>query len=127
MLNISSYNAILFTDKGEIISQTKARAIVIYSSEQDIVPFAEELLRRNISGKTWIASSPWAASPLISVPRYTDTLYGTIGVAWKRGMIPGLQGFLKKLKPILPKKNIKKKELFLSSSNRKLNSNHEVS
>ncbi|XP_042314466.1 vomeronasal type-2 receptor 1-like [Sceloporus undulatus] len=83
----------------DIVKNTNATVIVVYSSDIDFHPLMEELIISNISAKTWIASEAWVTSDLIARPEYFPLLGGTIGFAIKRGEIPGLKEFLLDLHP----------------------------
>uniref|UniRef100_A0A8C4PWC4 Vomeronasal 2, receptor 1 n=1 Tax=Eptatretus burgeri TaxID=7764 RepID=A0A8C4PWC4_EPTBU len=75
------------------------RIILIYCGEPDLVPFAQEIKRRNITGKTWLATQPWVTSPLLSTQHYSHIFEGNIGFAQRRGHIPGFKDFLTDFKP----------------------------
>ncbi|XP_061493103.1 vomeronasal type-2 receptor 1-like isoform X2 [Rhineura floridana] len=83
----------------EIVHDTNATVIVVYSSDIDFHPLLEELMISNISSKTWIASEAWVTSALIARPEYFPLLGGAIGFGVKRGEIPGLKEFLLDVRP----------------------------
>uniref|UniRef100_A0A2K6K6E1 Extracellular calcium-sensing receptor n=2 Tax=Rhinopithecus TaxID=542827 RepID=A0A2K6K6E1_RHIBE len=83
----------------EVIQNSTAKVIVVFSSGPDLEPLIKEIVRRNITGKIWLASEAWASSSLIAMPEYFHVVGGTIGFALKAGQIPGFREFLKKVHP----------------------------
>ncbi|EHB03463.1 Extracellular calcium-sensing receptor [Heterocephalus glaber] len=83
----------------EVIQNSKAKVIVVFSSGPDLEPLIKEIVRRNITGKIWLASEAWASSSLIAMPEYFHVVGGTIGFALKAGKIPGFREFLQKVHP----------------------------
>eukprot|EP00064_Thunnus_orientalis_P019885 superscaffoldBa00005182_g20015 len=60
-----------------------------------------EVVRQNVTGLQWIASEAWTAAALLQTPRLMPYLSGTLGIAIRRGEIPGLRDFLLKIHPDL--------------------------
>ncbi|KAM5281551.1 extracellular calcium-sensing receptor [Ctenodactylus gundi] len=83
----------------EVIQNSTAKVIVVFSSGPDLEPLIKEIVRRNITGRIWLASEAWASSSLIAVPEYFHVVGGTIGFALKAGEIPGFRDFLQKVHP----------------------------
>ncbi|NXQ27804.1 CASR protein, partial [Alaudala cheleensis] len=83
----------------EVIQNSTARVIVVFSSGPDLEPLIREIVRRNITGKIWLASEAWASSSLIAMPEFFRVIGSTIGFALKAGQIPGFREFLKKVHP----------------------------
>uniref|UniRef100_A0A2K6F6K3 Extracellular calcium-sensing receptor n=1 Tax=Propithecus coquereli TaxID=379532 RepID=A0A2K6F6K3_PROCO len=83
----------------EVIQNSTAKVIVVFSSGPDLEPLIKEIVRRNITGRIWLASEAWASSSLIAMPEYFHVVGGTIGFALKAGQIPGFREFLKKVHP----------------------------
>lgn len=52
----------------QIVVQSTAKIIVVFSSDVDLSPFMGELLRHNVTGRTWIASEAWVTSALLLQP-----------------------------------------------------------
>ncbi|XP_075434017.1 extracellular calcium-sensing receptor-like [Ascaphus truei] len=77
-----------------VIATSNANIIVVFSSDLYFIPVVEELLRRNVTGKSWVASESWSTSALLSKEQYWGILRGTIGFALHSGQIPGLIEFL---------------------------------
>uniref|UniRef100_A0A8C4QM07 Vomeronasal 2, receptor 1 n=1 Tax=Eptatretus burgeri TaxID=7764 RepID=A0A8C4QM07_EPTBU len=90
---------LLIQNLGRIVQRTKANTILLYTNEPDLFPFVEEIIMRNITDKTWLATHPWVSSPILGKKRYAEIFQGSIGFILRRGIVPGLQEFLKSLKP----------------------------
>lgn len=48
--------------------QSTAKIIVVFSSDVDLSPLVTELLRHNVTNRTWIASEAWVTSALLLKP-----------------------------------------------------------
>uniref|UniRef100_A0A672YP83 Vomeronasal 2, receptor 1 n=1 Tax=Sphaeramia orbicularis TaxID=375764 RepID=A0A672YP83_9TELE len=75
----------------ETVVESTAKIIVVFSSDVDLSPLVLELLRHNVTNRTWIASEAWVTSALINQP-------GVI-LYTSRADIPGLQQHLLDLDP----------------------------
>ncbi|KAG8542058.1 hypothetical protein GDO81_027568 [Engystomops pustulosus] len=82
-----------------VVKDSTATAVVIFSTDIDLVYLLDEMLRQNVTGKVWIASEAWATSAFLSVSKYSRLLYGTIGFALHSGSMPGFGGFLNRINP----------------------------
>ncbi|TNN01638.1 hypothetical protein fugu_011020 [Takifugu bimaculatus] len=83
----------------QTLVKSTAKIIVVFSSDVDLSPLVTELLRHNITNRTWIASEAWVTSALMLKPGASLLLGGTLGFAVKRASIPGLQRYLLDLDP----------------------------
>ncbi|KAM8904378.1 vomeronasal type-2 receptor 1 [Spinachia spinachia] len=83
----------------ETVAQATSRIIVVFSSDVDLSPLVLELLRHNVTNRTWIASEAWVTSALINQPAVNSVLGGTLGFGVKRAEIPGLQRHLLDVDP----------------------------
>ncbi|XP_062860435.1 vomeronasal type-2 receptor 1 [Trichomycterus rosablanca] len=82
------------------IIDSTAKIIVVFSSDVDLSPLVEELLRNNVTNRTWIASENWVTSALIArQPDVMSVLGGAIGFAVPRAHVPGLQEYLLNIDP----------------------------
>ncbi|XP_075131811.1 extracellular calcium-sensing receptor-like [Leptodactylus fuscus] len=90
----------------KVIANSSASAVVVFSSGSNLLPVVEELLRRNITGKIWIASESWSTSGLVSKEKYWGVLQGTIGFALNSGQIPEFKEFLIASNPLKSQDNI---------------------
>uniref|UniRef100_A0A8C4Q5Z2 G-protein coupled receptors family 3 profile domain-containing protein n=1 Tax=Eptatretus burgeri TaxID=7764 RepID=A0A8C4Q5Z2_EPTBU len=89
----------------EIVQMTKAKVILLYTNDIDLIPFVEEALHQNVTGKIWISSEGWATSPVLSTPQYAHILHGSMGFALRSGSVPGLSDMLMSLQPKITQKN----------------------
>ena len=58
-----------------------------------------------MTGLQWIASEAWTAATVLQTPELMPYLAGTLGIAIRRGEIPGLREFLLKIRPDLHHNN----------------------
>lgn len=52
----------------ETVVKATAKIIVVFSSDVDFSPLISELLRHNVTNRTWIASEAWVTSALVLKP-----------------------------------------------------------
>uniref|UniRef100_A0A8C5HZW8 Vomeronasal type-2 receptor 1-like n=1 Tax=Gouania willdenowi TaxID=441366 RepID=A0A8C5HZW8_GOUWI len=83
----------------QTVVESTAKIIVVFSSDVDLSPLITELLRHNVTNRTWIASEAWVTSALINQPGVYPVLAGTLGFGVKRADIPGLRRHLLELDP----------------------------
>ncbi|XP_078524855.1 extracellular calcium-sensing receptor-like [Lissotriton helveticus] len=101
----------------KVISRTSANAIILFSSDNLLIPLMDELVRQNMTGKTWIASEAWSTSPLLSVERYSGILSGSIGFAIHSGAIPGFKEHFTSIHPSMSPEDIFMKEFWENNFN----------
>ncbi|XP_069053819.1 extracellular calcium-sensing receptor-like [Lepisosteus oculatus] len=89
----------------QIIKQSTARVIVVFSQGAYFIPLALEIARHNITDRQWIASEAWTTSTVILREENFHSFGGTIGIAIRRGEIPGLKEFLLQAHPVSDPKN----------------------
>ncbi|XP_069816566.1 extracellular calcium-sensing receptor-like [Dendropsophus ebraccatus] len=82
-----------------VIRESTVNVIVVFSTDVELVPILEEMLRHNITNKTFVASDAWSTTSLHSIKRFSRLLTGTIGLAFYSGSIPGLSRFLNEVHP----------------------------
>ncbi|XP_034460712.1 vomeronasal type-2 receptor 1 [Hippoglossus hippoglossus] len=87
----------------DTVVESTAKIIVVFSSDVDLSPLILELLRHNVTNRTWIASEAWVTSALINQPGLSSVLGGTLGFGLKRADIPDLQRHLLDLDPYADK------------------------
>ncbi|XP_038816912.1 extracellular calcium-sensing receptor-like [Salvelinus namaycush] len=83
---------------GEIKSSS-ARVVVVFSVETYLLPLVDEVVVQNVKGLQWIASEAWTSSTVFHTPRLMPYLGGTLGIAIRRGEIPGLRDYLLRIRP----------------------------
>uniref|UniRef100_A0A8C4TG94 Extracellular calcium-sensing receptor-like n=1 Tax=Erpetoichthys calabaricus TaxID=27687 RepID=A0A8C4TG94_ERPCA len=81
------------------IKQSTAKVIIIFSPEMDVNVLVREAVRQNITGRQWIASEGWSTSTVLASKENFRSFGGTIGIAIRRGNIPGLKEFLLQVHP----------------------------
>lgn len=52
----------------QTVVESTAKIIVVFSSDVDLSPLISELLRHNVTNRTWIATEAWVTSALILQP-----------------------------------------------------------
>ncbi|XP_066566348.1 extracellular calcium-sensing receptor-like [Amia ocellicauda] len=87
------------------IKQSTARVIVVFSSGAYFIPLAREIVHQDIRDRQWIASEAWTTSTVILSVETFSSFGGTIGIAIRRGEIPGLKDFLLQVRPDLDPNN----------------------
>uniref|UniRef100_A0A4W5RNQ1 G-protein coupled receptors family 3 profile domain-containing protein n=1 Tax=Hucho hucho TaxID=62062 RepID=A0A4W5RNQ1_9TELE len=76
------------------IKSSSARVVVVFSNEAYLLPLLDEVVVQNVKGLQWIASEAWTTSSVFHTPRLMPYLGGTLGIAIRRGEIPGLRDYL---------------------------------
>ncbi|XP_043932169.1 extracellular calcium-sensing receptor-like [Protopterus annectens] len=82
-----------------VIKQSSANVVVVYSTGEYLVPFLEAISLQNVTGKVWISSTGWRIFTEISSMRTVRMLNGSVGFFIHRGKIPGLTEFLYSIHP----------------------------
>lgn len=57
------------------------------------------MAQQNVTGRQWIASETWTSAAVLQTQELTPYLCGTLGIAIRRGEIPGFLDFLLKIRP----------------------------
>ncbi|XP_029923173.1 extracellular calcium-sensing receptor-like, partial [Myripristis murdjan] len=60
---------------------------------------AFQVVKQNVTGLQWIASEAWTTATRLQTPNLMPYLGGTLGIAIRRGEIPGLRDFLLRISP----------------------------
>uniref|UniRef100_A0A4W6FCC5 G-protein coupled receptors family 3 profile domain-containing protein n=1 Tax=Lates calcarifer TaxID=8187 RepID=A0A4W6FCC5_LATCA len=88
-----------------VIKKSTARVVIVFALQIHMINLMEEVVRQNVTGLQWIASEAWTAAAVFQTPRLMPYLGGTLGVAVRRGEIPGLRDFLLQTHPDLHHNN----------------------
>ncbi|XP_039596677.1 extracellular calcium-sensing receptor-like [Polypterus senegalus] len=96
-LKVNEKNNILNIVK--IIKQSTAKVIVVFLTKLDVTVLMKEIVQQNITGRQWIASEAWSAFAALAGNEKFDYFGGTLGIAARRGVIPGLEEFLLQIQP----------------------------
>ncbi|XP_075715694.1 extracellular calcium-sensing receptor-like [Rhinoderma darwinii] len=83
----------------KVIKESTVGVVIVFSTELDFIPVAEEMLRQKIRGKIFVASEGWSTSFLYSTGKFATVFSGTIGLALYSGVISGFKHFLNKVHP----------------------------
>ncbi|XP_074535405.1 extracellular calcium-sensing receptor-like [Halichoeres trimaculatus] len=83
----------------EAMKESSARVVIVFAHETHTLHLMDEVLRQNVTGLQWIASEAWTISPVLQIPKLMPLLRGTLGIAIRRGEIPGLREFLLQIRP----------------------------
>ncbi|XP_056425699.1 extracellular calcium-sensing receptor-like [Hyla sarda] len=63
----------------KVIVQSSAKVIILFSRDPHIHQLMELLLQKKDVERIWVASNGWSTSPILSIPKYSHLLAGTIG------------------------------------------------
>nr|XP_046245948.1 extracellular calcium-sensing receptor-like [Scatophagus argus] len=89
----------------DVMKKSTARVVIVFAHESNVINLMEEVVRQNVTGLQWIASEAWIAATMFHTPRMVPHLAGTLGIAIRRGEIPGLREFLLQTHPDLHHNN----------------------
>ncbi|XP_076002395.1 uncharacterized protein LOC142995286 [Genypterus blacodes] len=84
---------------GDVMKKSTARVVIVFSHESHIFHLMEELVKQNVTGLQWLASEAWVAAATLQIPEMMPYLGGTLGIAIRRGEIPGFKDFLLRIRP----------------------------
>ncbi|XP_068129501.1 extracellular calcium-sensing receptor-like [Hyperolius riggenbachi] len=99
VLNLPDHNAQHII---KVIRESTVKVIVVFSTDVDLMPILDEMLRQNITDITFVASDAWSTTSVQSIETYSELLVGTIGLAFYSGAIPGFKRFLGAIHPAMP-------------------------
>ncbi|KAM9853208.1 extracellular calcium-sensing receptor-like [Aulostomus maculatus] len=83
----------------EVMKTSTARAVIVFAHRIHMIQLMEEVVRQNVTGLQWLASEAWTTAAVLQTPRFMPYLGGTLGIAIRRGEIPGLKEFLLRIRP----------------------------
>ncbi|XP_056426085.1 extracellular calcium-sensing receptor-like isoform X2 [Hyla sarda] len=78
----------------KVIVQSSAKVIILFSRDPYIHQLMELLLQEKDVERIWVASNNWSTSPILSMPRYSHLLAGTIGFTLHEVEMSGFKEFL---------------------------------
>ncbi|CAH2247304.1 extracellular calcium-sensing receptor-like, partial [Pelobates cultripes] len=84
----------------ETIRHSSAKVIIVFSGDTNLLPLFGEITKKNITGRTWLASEAWSTSVFLIEKYQVNYFSGTLGLAIPQGTISGLQQFLLQLNPL---------------------------
>uniref|UniRef100_A0A8C5HH99 G-protein coupled receptors family 3 profile domain-containing protein n=1 Tax=Gouania willdenowi TaxID=441366 RepID=A0A8C5HH99_GOUWI len=83
----------------ELMKTSTARVVMVFANKFRMIQLMKEVVRQNLTGLQWIASEAWSAASVLQTPVLMPYLRGTLGIAIRRGEIPGLMDFLLQIHP----------------------------
>ncbi|XP_076592096.1 extracellular calcium-sensing receptor-like [Chaetodon auriga] len=83
----------------DVMKKSTARVVIVFAHESYMINLMEEVVRQNVTGLQWMASEAWTAATVLQTPQLMPYLGGTLGIAIRRGEIPGLREFLLQIRP----------------------------
>ncbi|XP_076591315.1 extracellular calcium-sensing receptor-like [Chaetodon auriga] len=83
----------------DVMKKSTARVVIGFAHESSMINVMEEVVRQNVTGLQWMASEAWTAATVFQTPDLMPYLGGTLGIAIRRGEIPGLREFLLQIRP----------------------------
>uniref|UniRef100_A0A8C4ZUW1 G-protein coupled receptors family 3 profile domain-containing protein n=1 Tax=Gadus morhua TaxID=8049 RepID=A0A8C4ZUW1_GADMO len=83
-----------------IMKKSTSRVVIVFAPESNIERNKyDTVVKQNLTGLQWMASEAWTAAKVLHTPSYMPFLAGTLGIAIRRGEIPGLRNFLLTIRP----------------------------
>ncbi|XP_058490376.1 extracellular calcium-sensing receptor-like [Solea solea] len=89
----------------DVMRKSTARVVIVFANNFLMINLMKEVVRQNVTGLQWIASEGWTSAAVLQTPHLMPYLGGTLGIAIRRGEIPGLRDFLLKIRPDLHHNN----------------------
>nr|XP_004558316.2 extracellular calcium-sensing receptor-like [Maylandia zebra] len=89
----------------DVMKKSTARVVIVFEHYSRMINLMEEVVRQNVTGLQWMASEAWTAAVVLQTPQLMPYLRGTLGIAIRRGEIPGLREFLLQIRPDLHHNN----------------------
>ncbi|XP_075433994.1 extracellular calcium-sensing receptor-like [Ascaphus truei] len=77
-----------------VIRNSMAKVVLVFSTDFDMIPLLDEMLRQNVTGKIFVASEAWSISNILRVEKYSTILSGCIGFAFSSSKIAGFREYL---------------------------------
>ncbi|XP_037631867.1 extracellular calcium-sensing receptor-like [Sebastes umbrosus] len=89
----------------DLMRKSTARVVIVFALQSHMINLMEEVVRQNVTGLQWMASEAWTAATVLQTPHFMPYLSGTLGIAIRRGEIPGLRDFLLNIRPDIQHNN----------------------
>ncbi|XP_058479966.1 extracellular calcium-sensing receptor-like [Solea solea] len=84
----------------DVMRKSTARVVIVFAHNSRTINLMQEVVRQNVTGLQWIASEAWTLADGLQTPHFMPYLGGTLGIAIRRGEIPGLRDFLLQIRPV---------------------------
>ncbi|XP_070761763.1 extracellular calcium-sensing receptor-like [Enoplosus armatus] len=82
----------------EVMKKSTARVVIVFAHQIHMIQLMGEVVKQNVTGLQWMASEAWTAAAVLQTPHHMPYLGGTLGIAIRRGEIPGLRDFLLRIR-----------------------------
>ncbi|KAM8904502.1 uncharacterized protein AB9W97_008129 [Spinachia spinachia] len=89
----------------DVMRKSTAHVVIVFAHESHMINLMEEVVRQNVTDLQWMASEAWIAATVLQTPKLMPYIGGTLGIAIRRGEIPGFQDFLLQIRPNLQHNN----------------------
>ncbi|XP_074496750.1 extracellular calcium-sensing receptor-like [Sebastes fasciatus] len=89
----------------DLMRKSTARVVIVFAHQSNMINLMEEVVRQNVTGLQWMASEAWTAGSPLQTPHLMPYLSGTLGIAIRRGEIPGFRDFLLRIRPDIQHNN----------------------
>uniref|UniRef100_A0AAQ4QGE3 G-protein coupled receptors family 3 profile domain-containing protein n=2 Tax=Gasterosteus aculeatus aculeatus TaxID=481459 RepID=A0AAQ4QGE3_GASAC len=89
----------------DVMRKSTARVVIVFAHESHMINLMEEVVRQNVTDLQWMASEAWIAATVLQTPKLMPYIGGTLGIAIRRGEIPGFRDFLLQIRPDLQHNN----------------------
>ncbi|TDH14819.1 hypothetical protein EPR50_G00024620 [Perca flavescens] len=89
----------------DVMRKSTARVVIVFAHESHMINLMEEVVKQNVTGLQWMASEAWTSAAVLQTPQLMPYLGGTLGIAIRRGEIPGFRDFLLQIRPDLQHNN----------------------
>ncbi|XP_049929106.1 vomeronasal type-2 receptor 1-like [Epinephelus moara] len=76
----------------DVMRKSTACVVIAFTHENLMINLMKEVVRQNLTGLQWIVSE--AFTTVLQTPQFMPYLGGTLGIAIRRGHIPGFRDFL---------------------------------
>ncbi|XP_063302494.1 extracellular calcium-sensing receptor-like [Pelobates fuscus] len=89
----------------KILKESTATVVILFTTDAEAMLILDEMLRQNVTGKSFVASEAWSISNMLTVNKYSSLLSGTIGFSFHSSIIPGFGELLNNIHPINTRDN----------------------
>ncbi|KAG7513783.1 extracellular calcium-sensing receptor-like [Solea senegalensis] len=83
----------------DVMRKSTARVVIAFANNFLMINLMKEVVRQNVTGLQGIASESWTSAAVLQTPHLMPYLGGTLGIAIRRGEIPGFRDFLLQIRP----------------------------
>ncbi|XP_013132953.2 extracellular calcium-sensing receptor [Oreochromis niloticus] len=83
----------------DLMARSTARVVIVFALKIHLIHLMTEVVKQNVTGLQWIASEAWTLVGGLHTPEFMPFLGGTLGIAIRRGEIPGFRDYLLKINP----------------------------